>query len=66
MVALLAVLKAGGAYLPIDPDYPAERIALMAQDADLAALLTDEALERDEARIAARPEAPPDPVAGAG
>ncbi|MEU9045485.1 amino acid adenylation domain-containing protein, partial [Kitasatospora sp. NPDC048343] len=27
VVALLAVLKAGGAYLPIDPDYPADRIA---------------------------------------
>ena len=27
VVSLLAVLKAGGAYLPIDPSYPAERIA---------------------------------------
>ncbi|OZM71763.1 hypothetical protein CFN78_18200 [Amycolatopsis antarctica] len=33
VVAVLAVLKAGGAYLPIDPDYPAERIALLTQDA---------------------------------
>ncbi|MFD7631893.1 amino acid adenylation domain-containing protein, partial [Streptomyces sp. NPDC059851] len=29
MVALLAVAKAGAAYLPLDPEYPAERIALM-------------------------------------
>ncbi|MEU8925633.1 amino acid adenylation domain-containing protein [Kitasatospora sp. NPDC048545] len=33
VVALLAVLKAGGAYLPIDPDYPADRIAYMLDDA---------------------------------
>ncbi|MGJ5235897.1 amino acid adenylation domain-containing protein, partial [Bradyrhizobium oligotrophicum] len=32
MVALLAVLKAGGAYLPLDPDYPAERLAHMLSD----------------------------------
>ena len=29
IVALLGVLKAGGAYLPIDPDYPKDRIAYM-------------------------------------
>ncbi|WP_327215072.1 amino acid adenylation domain-containing protein [[Kitasatospora] papulosa] len=33
IVALLAVVKAGGAYLPIDPDYPADRIAFMLDDA---------------------------------
>ncbi|WP_245322599.1 non-ribosomal peptide synthetase, partial [Bradyrhizobium valentinum] len=32
MVALLAVLKAGGAYLPLDPDYPPERLAHMLRD----------------------------------
>ncbi|MFJ7281045.1 amino acid adenylation domain-containing protein, partial [Kitasatospora sp. NPDC098663] len=40
MVALLAVTKAGGAYLPLDPAYPAERIALMLEDARPAHLLT--------------------------
>ncbi|MFT7834710.1 amino acid adenylation domain-containing protein [Saccharothrix sp. BKS2] len=34
VVARLAVLKAGAAYLPIDPAYPAERIAFMIADAD--------------------------------
>ncbi|MFB8174112.1 amino acid adenylation domain-containing protein, partial [Kitasatospora purpeofusca] len=33
MVSLLAVAKAGGAYMPVDPEYPAERIAYMVRDA---------------------------------
>ena len=40
VVAVLAVLKAGGAYLPIDPDYPGERIAFMLQDAEPVCVLT--------------------------
>ncbi|WP_405774633.1 non-ribosomal peptide synthase/polyketide synthase [Streptomyces sp. NBC_00859] len=39
MVALLGVLKAGGAYMPIDPDYPADRIAYMLSDAAPALVL---------------------------
>ena len=44
MVALLAVLKAGGAYLPLDPDYPAERLAHMLGDSGAKLLLTQAAL----------------------
>ncbi|MGW0238879.1 amino acid adenylation domain-containing protein, partial [Streptomyces sp. NPDC002996] len=40
VVALLAVLKAGGAYLPVDPDYPADRIGYILEHAAPALLLT--------------------------
>jgi len=40
LIGLLAVLKAGGAYLPLDPAYPAERIAFMLEDAGVKVLLT--------------------------
>jgi amino acid adenylation domain-containing protein len=44
IAALLGVLKAGGAYLPIDPAYPAERIDFMLEDSGAAILLTQENL----------------------
>ncbi|GLZ32193.1 hypothetical protein Lesp02_43810 [Lentzea sp. NBRC 105346] len=43
IIALLATLKAGAAYLPIDPDYPADRIAFTLADARPALLLSTEA-----------------------
>ncbi|MFF7249151.1 amino acid adenylation domain-containing protein [Embleya sp. NPDC008237] len=43
VVALLAVAKAGAAYLPLDPDYPADRLAYMLDDAAPVLLLTDSA-----------------------
>ena len=47
IVALLGILKAGAAYLPLDPEYPAERLAYMFRDARPACVLTS-------ARIAER------------
>ncbi|MFE6699278.1 amino acid adenylation domain-containing protein [Streptomyces sp. NPDC057718] len=41
LVAALAVMKAGSAFLPIDPAYPADRISMMLQDARPSLLLTD-------------------------
>lgn len=41
MVAVLGVLRAGGAYVPIDPSYPAERQRWMADDARVAAIVID-------------------------
>lgn len=43
IVALIATLKAGAAYVPIDPSYPKERIAYMAADARVALVLTQSA-----------------------
>jgi amino acid adenylation domain-containing protein/non-ribosomal peptide synthase protein (TIGR01720 family) len=42
IVAILAVLKAGGAYLPLDPAYPPERLAFLLKDAAAAALIASE------------------------
>jgi non-ribosomal peptide synthetase-like protein len=39
-VALLAVLKAGAAFVPLDPSFPHERVAFIARDAELVLLLT--------------------------
>jgi len=44
VVGLLAILKAGAAYVPLDPDYPRERLAHMLDDAGIGLLLTQSAL----------------------
>ncbi|HZE64747.1 MAG TPA: amino acid adenylation domain-containing protein, partial [Pyrinomonadaceae bacterium] len=40
IVGILGVLKAGAAYLPMDPSYPADRLAFMLRDANVFVLLT--------------------------
>ncbi|WAC44402.1 amino acid adenylation domain-containing protein [Pseudomonas sp. SL4(2022)] len=40
IVAMLAVLKAGGAFVPLDPDYPRERLSYMVEDSGLQWLIT--------------------------
>ncbi|MER7892982.1 amino acid adenylation domain-containing protein [Micromonospora sp. NPDC094482] len=44
VAGLLGVLKAGGAYLPLDPEYPADRLAFMLTDADAPVVLIQEHL----------------------
>ena len=45
VVALVATIKAGGGYLPIDPDYPFERLEFMLTDAKPACLVTSSLVE---------------------
>lgn len=44
MIALLGILKAGAAYIPMDPIFPAQRIGYMMEDSQMAALVTHSAL----------------------
>jgi amino acid adenylation domain-containing protein len=80
VVALLAVLKSGGAYVPVDPAYPAGRIAMMVEDARASVLLSRSALaphlpetaarllltDAEAEAIASQPATDPAPLAGAG
>jgi amino acid adenylation domain-containing protein len=51
IVAILGVLKAGGAYLPLDPDYPEERLAFMVGDSQTAWILSQSRLAGKVAKI---------------
>ncbi|MEU5980612.1 amino acid adenylation domain-containing protein, partial [Streptomyces sp. NPDC047315] len=56
VVAILAVGKAGGAYLPIDPDYPPHRLEFMLADASPVLLVDTETLPSD---LGTRPDTAP-------
>ena len=56
VAAILGVLKAGGAYLPLDPAYPRERLAFMLADSGARWVLTQESL------LAALPESAAEPL----
>ncbi|RKH14324.1 amino acid adenylation domain-containing protein, partial [Corallococcus sp. CA053C] len=73
VVGILGILKAGAAYLPLDPSYPADRLAYMLADAAVPVIVTQDALadelpsqgellvclDSDAARIAKHPVTPP-------
>ena len=44
VIGLLGILKAGAAYLPLDPSYPVERLSFMLSDAGCSVLVTQQAL----------------------
>lgn len=46
LVGILGILKAGAAYVPLDPSYPEDRLAFMIADAGLAVLLTQQTLRQ--------------------
>ncbi|MGH3761074.1 non-ribosomal peptide synthetase [Actinophytocola sp.] len=75
VVALVGIVRAGAAFVPLDPSFPPERLRLMAHDCELATVLTERdllgALPSDvELRCLDEPfapqEAPPAPVAVSG
>ncbi|WP_206507332.1 non-ribosomal peptide synthetase [Streptomyces chrestomyceticus] len=73
VVALLGVLRAGGAFVPLDPAYPAERLRVMLEDAAVSVVVTEErlldrvaghdaavvCLDRDRPLLDALPATPP-------
>ncbi|BAL88453.1 putative NRPS [Actinoplanes missouriensis 431] len=80
VVAMLGVLKAGAAYVPLDPQYPAERLTYMLTDSESTVLVSESALldrlpadtvptlllDADYAGIAAQPRSRPPVEVGAG
>ncbi|MFE7133342.1 amino acid adenylation domain-containing protein [Streptomyces sp. NPDC057638] len=74
MVALLGVMKAGAAFVPLDPDYPAQRLSMMLADAAAPVVVTETAvldrvaghdatvvcLDRDRPVLDALPDGPPE------
>src|ERR1043165_5090331 len=54
VIGLLAVLKAGGAYLPLDPRYPAGRVSYMLRDGEAAVVLTQEQIRAQLPESSAR------------
>ncbi|MFW5419110.1 amino acid adenylation domain-containing protein [Nocardiopsis sp. CNT-189] len=66
IAAILAVLKSGAGYLPIDPAYPDDRIAGMLEDAAPALVVTDPRLEERVAALGGPPRLVLDGSTGAG
>src|SRR5215212_6966234 len=54
LVTLLGIWKAGGAYLPLDPEYPAERLSFMVADAGAPVLITESGRKEQFSELAVR------------
>jgi len=55
IVAILGIMKAGAAYVPIDPQYPEERVRYMLQDSNAGVVITARWLEDHEEEIGRQP-----------
>ena len=51
VVGILAVLKAGGCYMPIDPDYPEKRISFILEDSEASAVLISAGIKEQLSQI---------------
>ena len=47
VIGLLGTLKAGGAYMPLDPTYPKDRLAFMLKDGGVEVLITDQQMSKE-------------------
>lgn len=54
VIGLLGIMKAGGAYIPLDPNYPLARLEFMLQDARVSLLITQQSLAERFAGVSAR------------
>ena len=80
LIGILGIQKAGGAYLPMDPEYPRARLEYMLEDSESPVLVTQSAfldslsrlpdntvaLDRDADKIASESKENPEPLASAG
>ena len=48
IVAILGILKSGGAYVPMDPSYPRDRLKFMAEDSGIELLITETEFLKDQ------------------
>ncbi|WP_307853563.1 non-ribosomal peptide synthetase, partial [Kitasatospora sp. RG8] len=65
VAAILATWKAGAAYVPLDPEYPAERLEFMLADSGASVVIGRGGLSLDDPQVLARPSTAPDVVVGA-
>jgi len=56
IIALLGIMKAGGAYLPVDPGYPPDRIRYMLEDSECRLVLTESGKEAMLSGLSVSPE----------
>ncbi|MEW5250281.1 amino acid adenylation domain-containing protein [Microbulbifer sp. 2201CG32-9] len=54
MVSLLGIMKAGAAYIPLDPEYPAERLSYMVEDAGVEVIISTRAVAESVPEMGAR------------
>ena len=54
LVSMLGILKSGRGFVPLDPEFPAERLALMVEDCEIGTLITEERLLDRASELARR------------